>query len=179
MNPLNRRVIVGLFAVALVAAACGGGSGAASGGNHPKPPARGFNSANDTTVVSWSDNIDGPRIFNPLPLGKSTGMPGFSCPQNYPYLLNQKYNTNTSFRMDLNGAEFTNWNWGFDASVQLGKSQPVDPNKYGPGHVVLTGMASSDWTGANSATQWVGSPSKWTLNLHCTSDINKGIITSG
>jgi hypothetical protein len=178
MNPLKRRVTVGLFAVALAAAACGGGSGAASGGNQPKPPARGFNSANDTTVVSWSDQISGPDVFNPLPVGRSTGMPGFSCPPKFPYLLNQKYNTNTSFRMYLNGVEFTNWNWGFDAYVQLGKSQPVDPNKYGPGHVVLTGIASSPWYGSNNATSFV-STTNWTLNLHCTSDINNGIITSG
>jgi hypothetical protein len=42
MNPLKRRMTVGLFAVALAAEACGGGSGTASGG---KAPARGFNSA--------------------------------------------------------------------------------------------------------------------------------------
>jgi hypothetical protein len=39
MNPLKRRVTVGIFGVALVGSACGGGSGAASGGNqHTSPP---------------------------------------------------------------------------------------------------------------------------------------------
>jgi hypothetical protein len=45
MNPLKRRITVGLFVVALAAAACGGSSGTASGRNQHNAPARGFNSA--------------------------------------------------------------------------------------------------------------------------------------
>jgi hypothetical protein len=43
-------------------------------------------------------------------------MPRLGCPADHPYLLNQRYNTDTSFRLDP-GVEFTDWNGGFDAFV--------------------------------------------------------------
>jgi hypothetical protein len=102
-------------------------------------------------------------------------MPRLGCPADHPYLLNQRYNTNTSFRLDP-GVEFTDWNWGFDAFVSQNVAFTSQSTPKGD---VRTGLSGDNRYANSSATNWNPFDStNWTLNLHCTSDLNQAVFQS-
>jgi hypothetical protein len=162
MNLLKRRVTVGLFGVALAAAACGGGSSSST--STSAKPSRGFTAptAGDTTTVTYKGV--------PLTWGQTTLMPNLVCPPDHPYMLNQKYNTDTSFRLDP-GISFSNWSWGFDASVWGSNQFLFQQTPRGQARIGLKGNQAYD---LSSVSYWgTDAESAWTLTLHCTSDLNK------
>jgi hypothetical protein len=117
---------------------------------------------NDTTTVSYKGA--------PLPYGQTWPTPGLMCPPDHPYVLRQRYNTDTSFRLDY-GIEFTNWSWGFDAHV--GGDKAYHTQESPEGRWVRTGLIGN--TLLSDITYWWPSPpeTNWTMNLHCTSNLKK------
>jgi hypothetical protein len=161
MNTLKRRVTVGLFSIALAAAACGGGSGSSS--QSAKPP-RGFaHMSPSLDTVDWVGD----------PLKGSTTLPGLKCPASFPYVLNLKFNPNTTFRL-APGIEFTNWKWGFDVNAQeLSGILYNWPDKRYP--YIAVGVYPPS-THDNTATYWIPfDETPWTMTLHCTSDPNNAV----
>jgi hypothetical protein len=177
MNPLKRRVTVGFFVVAMAAAACGGSSSSTS---TSAKPARGFKPSScaqrtagrlkspppDFDTVVW--------VGDPLKAGCTTTLPGLNCPANFPYVLNDKFNTDTTFRL-APGIGFTYWNWGFDVNAQelTGIRYDSWPDKLNP--YIATGVYPPS-TNDNTATYYAFSGSTpWTMTLHCTSDPDKAV----
>lgn len=158
------RIRAGVLGAGALGAGLAGtlGAGVASADKH-----------SDTTTVTHTGTA--------LPFGHTVQMPNLSCPTSHPYVLNQRYNTNTSFRLDP-GIEFTNWSWGFDAIVYNSYYRRV-LNRYYNQHGflrtrwIMTGIHGSEGHLAN-ATYWNFIPDKsnWTLTLHCTNNLDKARI---
>jgi hypothetical protein len=102
-------------------------------------------------------------------------MPRLGCPADHPYLLNQRYNTDTSFRLDP-GVEFTDWNGGFDAFVSQNVAFTSQSTSKGD---VRTGLSGDNRYANSQVTNWNPFAStNWTLVLHCTSDLNQAVFQS-
>jgi hypothetical protein len=123
----------------------------------------GADTHNDTTTVTYKGA--------PIPFARMTYMPRLACPADHPYVLNKQYNTNTSFRL-WRGIEFTDWSWGFDASVVNQNYNYLIGDS--PRGKVYTGLKGNHDAYSSASYNWVDPPqSNWTLTLHCTSDANK------
>jgi len=124
--------------------------------------------ASDTTTVS--------RQMPEIPSFGSYYLPKVACPADYPYLLNQRYNGGSGFRLSP-GVEITNYERGMDVVALDSLSVPYSVDPDGNQEYMLTGISGLRDPILNSATNWRLDKSSFTIVLHCTSDPTQGALT--
>jgi hypothetical protein len=108
----------------------------------------------------------------PMKWMQSQFIPRVQCPDAAPYLLNQRYNTDTGFRI-APGLQFSDYKSGFDASVDSLTFIPVpgDDTKK-----VFTGTSGNPDPFMNSVMNWSVEENSFTLTVHCTSDLTQAMV---
>jgi len=160
-SKLTTAVTGALMATTIALFAVGGSPAQAAA--HSQSPRT---TASDTTTVTWHS----PK----LPSLWSIYLPKMSCPADYPYMLDQRYNGGSGFRIEP-GVEITDYQQGLDVVALDALGTPYEKN----GHkgYLMAGLGGSRDVVLNSATNW-GPESGFTVVLHCTSDPAQGIFVT-